>query len=119
MSSYERMREALKYLRDASREFCHLILNSKHNEIFDKRKHEEVSKIRDAIANANAALVIPRRNCDVYTMAEQSKRHEEYCTAHTTNNGRCGKCPLWQMRLLGINCAIAWANFPYEKEGEK
>lgn len=50
-----KMREALKYLRDASREFCHLILNSKYNEVFDKYKYPEVAKIRDAIANANAA----------------------------------------------------------------
>jgi hypothetical protein len=57
----------------------------------------------------------PLRNCDVHTMEEQSKRHEEYCKAHSTN-GRCVKCPLWQIRLLGINCAIVWANLPYEKE---
>ena len=56
----------------------------------------------------------PLRNCDIYTMEEQSKRHEEYCKSHSIN-GRCVKCPLWQMRLLGINCAIAWANLPYEK----
>jgi hypothetical protein len=70
-------------------------------------------------AVAKNATTTPRRNCDVYTMAEQSKRHEKYCTSHTTDNGRCGKCPLWQMRLLGINCAIAFANLPYEKEGVK
>ena len=57
------------------------------------------------------ALKEPLCNCDVYTMAEQSKRHEEYCKSHSTN-GRCIKCPLWQMRLLGINCAIAWTNLP-------
>lgn len=59
-----KMREALGYLRDASREFCHLILNSKYNEVFDKYKYAEVAKIRDAIANANAALSVPSRNCD-------------------------------------------------------
>lgn len=72
----------------------------------------------EEVAVAENATTTPRRNCDVYTMAEQSKRHEEYCKSHSTNE-RCVKCPLWQMRLLGINCAIAWANFPYEKEGEK
>lgn len=70
------------------------------------------------IQEAKAALTEPVLNCEVGTMAEQSKRHERYCTLHTTNE-RCVKCPLWQMRLLGINCAVAWANFPYEKEGEK
>jgi hypothetical protein len=55
-------REALEYLRDASREFCHLILNSKHNEIYDKYKYKEVSKISDAIVNANFTLSAPARN---------------------------------------------------------
>lgn len=59
-----KMREALKYLRDASREFHHLILNSKHNEICDKYKYPEVMKIRDAIANAGVVLAEPVRNCD-------------------------------------------------------
>lgn len=57
-----KVREALEYLRDASREFCHLILNSKHNEIYDKYKYKEVSKIRDAIVNANFALAASARN---------------------------------------------------------
>ena len=60
-----KMCEALEYLRDASREFCHLILNSKYNEVFDKYKYPEVSKIRYAIDNANVALSASPRNCDV------------------------------------------------------
>ena len=62
-------------------------------------------------ATIRAALSAPARNCDVGTEAVQSKRYEEYCKSHSTN-GRCVKCSLWQMRLLGINCAIAWANLP-------
>ena len=57
-------REALKFLRDASREFCHLILNSKYNEVMDKYKYPEVAKIRDAIAKAGVTLSAPARNCD-------------------------------------------------------
>ena len=59
-------REALKYLRDASREFCHLIYNSKYNRVMDKYKYAEVAKIRDAIANAGLVLSTPARNVDVY-----------------------------------------------------
>ena len=59
-------REALKYLRDASREFCHRILNSKYIGIMDKYKYAEVARIRDAIANAGLTLAAPARNCDVY-----------------------------------------------------
>jgi hypothetical protein len=84
-----------------------------------KHQFRDTTKmIPEEVAVAENATTTPRRNCDVYTMAEQSKRHEEFCKSHSTN-GRCVKCPLWQMRLLGINCAIAWANFRYEKEGEK
>lgn len=68
-----KMREALKYLRDASREFHHLILNSKHNEICDKYKYPEVAKISDAIANAGVALAEPPRNCNIGTAEEQIK----------------------------------------------
>lgn len=71
-------------------------------------KMDEVDKIRSEI---KAVLSEPLCNCDIYTMEEQSKRYEEYCKSHSFN-GRCVKCPLWQMRLLGINCAIAWTNLP-------
>lgn len=77
-----KMREALGYLRDASREFCHLILNSKYNEVFDKYKYAEVSKIRDAIVNANFALSAPSRNCDKFkTKEEAALAYAEECNA--------------------------------------
>lgn len=112
-------------------EFFDAITNERFQEAIEEsydiiavvlRAIERIKKLKVAkpeeVVVAKMETTTPRRNCDVYTMAEQSKRHEEYCKSHTTN-GRCGKCPLWQMRLLGINCAVAWANFPYEKEGEK
>lgn len=68
-----KMREALKYLRDASREFCHLILNSKYNEVYDKYKHPEVAKISDAIANAGLVLAEPPRNCDIMSLETARK----------------------------------------------
>ena len=68
-----KMREALKYLRDALREFCHLILNSKYNEVYDKYKHPEVAKISDAIANAGLVLAEPPRNCDIMSLETARK----------------------------------------------
>ena len=74
-----KMREALKYLRDASREFCHLICNSKYIGLMDKYKYAEVSKIRDAIANAGVTLSAPARNCDVYrTKKERDAAYKKY-----------------------------------------
>ena len=118
-----KMREALKYLRDTSREFCHLILNSKYNEVFDKYKYPEVAKIRDAIANANAALSASPRNCDVGTPQEQIKRWEEFCQEHherwkpgksLTAIQRCN-CPCYEGN--GCNYFI-WAQMPYEEVKE-
>ena len=65
-------REALGRLRDASREFCHLILNSKYKAIFDKYKYAEVGEIRAAISNANLALSDPPRNCDRFDNEEDA-----------------------------------------------
>lgn len=109
-----KMREALKYLRDASREFCHLILNSEHNEIFDKYKHVEVARIRDAIANAGLILAEPARNCDVGTAEEQEVRFRNYCWNHSTRdkNMEC-QCPIDAKGKAG--CKFEWAQMPYEK----
>lgn len=79
-----KMREALEYLRDASREFCHLILNSKHNEIYDKYKYKEVAKIRDAIVTANATLSTPPRNCDRFINNEEAR--DAYCDYMSDSN---------------------------------
>ena len=87
------MREALKYLRDASREFCHLILNSKYNRVMDKYKYAEVARIRDSIANAGVILSAPARNCDVGTVKEQTDRYTKFCGSHKNTHGNCISCP--------------------------
>lgn len=113
-----KIREALKYLRDASREFCHLILNSKYNAIYDKYKYKEVSKIRDAIVNANITLSAPARNCDVGTEQEQQDRFREFCR-HYESEGECGigryeaACPAFQGGR-NPDCSLWWAQMPYE-----
>ncbi len=76
-------REALGRLRDASREFCHLILNSKYNAIFDKYKYAEVVEIRAAISNANFALSAPPRNCD-----RQFRNAHDVLSRFTDETGR-------------------------------
>lgn len=118
-----KMREALKYLRDASREFCHLLRNSKHLEVFDKYKHAEVSKIGDAIANAGIVLSEPARNCDVGTEQEQQDRFREFCR-HYESEGKCGigrseaACPAFQGGR-NPDCSLWWAQMPYESEAKK
>ena len=65
------MREALASLRNAARNFCHQILNSKYNDIMDEYKCRErgfpaLLDLRYAIPKANFALSGPARNCDFY-----------------------------------------------------
>lgn len=105
-----KMREALKYLRDASREFHHLILNSKHNEICDKYKYAEVAKISDAIVNANFALAEPLKNYEVGTIEEQAERWLNFCDDVERN-----ECPPTTCR----KCPVYWAHMPYKKGDEK
>jgi len=98
------MREALVALRDAARNFCQQILNSKYNDIMDEYKCRErgfpaLLDLRYAIPKANAALSIPARNCDLRyynnaTIDECSARafvdHLRYCEKY----GACCKCPI-------------------------
>ncbi len=63
------MRVALVALRDAARNFCHQILNSKYNDIMDEYKcrargFPALLDLRYAIPKANVALSKPPRNCD-------------------------------------------------------
>ena len=119
MNTNEKLREALK-------ETMQLIDNAlaQLNEIADDCVYHDISdRAADELCAAKEeyikpALALLRSNCDIYTTEEQSKRYEEYCKSHSTN-GRCVKCPLRQMRLLGINCAIAWANLPPDEVFDK
>jgi hypothetical protein len=105
-----KIRSALKYLRDASREFCHLILNSKYNGIYDKYKYPEVAKISDAIANAGVVLAEPPRNCDIGTAEEQMERYMNFCRNHP----KCAGCPCVG-RVKYNKCEFAWSQMPYEE----
>lgn len=68
------------------------------------------------IADIDVALASPVRNCDVGTAEEQSERFTKVCVA----NSRCGArglcsdtCPF--NRDYRAECALVWAQKPYEK----
>lgn len=68
------------------------------------------------------ALVLPRRNCEVGTEEEQSKRFEAFCSLHHLPKGKgCYSCPAIPTRSpLAFHrnaCKINWAQMPYEQEG--
>ena len=56
------------------------------------------------------------RNCDVGTDEEQYARIWEFCRKHKAGL-RCIHCPV--NGVLPKNCALIWAQMPYEGEGEK
>ena len=99
MTSYEQMREALRE--------CHDFLMR-----IDRPFNPYMQNLLEcAIKNAEAALALPRRNCDVGTAEE----HGERCLAQFEQWRRKG-----DGRKL-ITAIMAWAQMPYtaEKGGEK
>lgn len=107
------IREALVALRDAARNFCHQILNSKYNDIMDEYKCRErgfpaLLDLTHAIPKANLALSAPPRQCDVGTPEEQSERMEKaVCSKHYG----CVRCPLRKAKYS--DCSLGWAQTPY------
>lgn len=77
--------------------------------------------IRSVIAvqlnNAREALSIPLRNCDVGLVEEQAKRYQEFCDESQTDEDYCSMCARCSLKKEK-NCAITWANMPYESEAK-
>ena len=72
------------------------------------------------VVSAEAALSAPPRNCDVGTAKEQEERFRKFCASHYNINnvdGECDSCPIKE--VIGVDCAIAWSQLPYEEGGTK
>lgn len=61
------------------------------------------------IMNISSALSAPRRNCDVGTAEEQTKRFRRFC-----NNTKCQYC---NITFNNGSCSFNWAQTPYEEGG--
>lgn len=93
MTTYDQMREALKYIVSLLRSDTFVVLNPPAVEI--------ISKI---LLASEAALALPRRNCDVGTAEEQGTR----CLAQIR---------AW--RFAGpriIDSIMKWTQMPYEED---
>lgn len=65
------------------------------------------------IAENEAALSEPVRNCEVGTAEEQYARFEAYCDNEVCNRKNCGcSCKA----LYSDECALEWSQMPYESE---
>ena len=77
-----------------------------------------IGRIKDI---AEAALSAPPRNCDVGTAQEQDERFHRFCVKHHT--GSCAGChnPVGDYTVAnGVReCALVWAQMPYEEGGAK
>lgn len=65
----------------------------------------------------DTALAKPPRNCDVGTASQQAQRFAELCTSHSKDGARgiCDeKCPFYG-KEYGSDCALHWAQMPYER----
>ena len=112
------LRAALRELRDASRDFYHQILNSKYSVILDKytcvkQGFSAVIAVKSATVMANCALAAPPRNCDVGTAEEQAQRFHHQCFEHHT--GRCSPHCRTLPAKTRQECALKWAQMPYEE----
>lgn len=70
---------------------------------------------REQIAENNAALSAPPRNCDVGTAAEQSRRFCAFCRPRTEP---CDGCSCLEDAQHG-RCEFIWAQMPCEEGGTK
>ena len=67
-------------------------------------------------SRAKAALAASPRNCDVGTEYEQAKRFYSVCKKYKLPDDACeASCPM----QMSLNCELAWAQMPYEKEEAK
>lgn len=65
--------------------------------------------INDAIDRVDAVVALPRRNCDVGTAEEQTKRLRENCNKYKPS---CKGCK-YVTDLQKENCWLKWAQMPY------
>jgi hypothetical protein len=81
-----------------------------------RRNHEAVAMASEFCEVMNR-MYKQRSNCDVGTAEEQGQRFTKVCTANSRDGvrGLCSEsCPFG--RDYQSECALAWAQLPYESE---
>jgi hypothetical protein len=81
------------------------------------------AQVREQMRDNKEALSAPPRNCDVVTPEEQAERFRRFCGRHKPEVNEFSKqgellCPSTGCELIACNygqCALSWANMPYEK----
>ena len=89
----------------------------KNEKIFfgeDLTTSEEREKIHSLLSALKSALAESPRNCDVGTAEEQIRRIRSHCKQHRVGL-RCVDCSV--KGVFPKDCALIWAQMPYEKGG--
>jgi hypothetical protein len=76
------------------------------------------SEWHNAQEAVEAAIALPLRQCDVGTAEEQQLRFSQFCKSHVHECGlgrRHANCPAYKT----TDCALTWAQMPYEEGAEK
>ena len=96
-------------LRDALSDACYAMFS------FLKTQNGGYEEIAIALDKAKSALAEPVRNCDRYRTAEEQYARVRACCKRHKVGLRCVDCPV--NGVLPKNCALIWAQMPYEEGG--
>ena len=91
---------------------------------YPARVSKAIGRLSDAIERETRK---PVRNCDVGTAEEQAERFMKFCEAHKPDEHQFTEhgellCPSTGCELIACNygqCALVWAQMPYEEGDEK
>ena len=76
--------------------------------------HYNTTEVDAVVSKMEAALALPRRQCDVGTTEEQCNRHNMYCNSQP----KCRKCLREDAASMCISCFAKWAQMPYTEREE-
>ena len=108
MNGYEKVREALE---EARRFVFQSSKRADRDLLILDDQGPRILQPQDTLAKIDAALALPRRQCDVGTAEEQEDRFDAFCKRHV---GMCKECPI--RPAYGHYCHLAWGQMPYEAE---
>ncbi len=83
------------------------------NKLYGVSSQVTVEGLLGVVEKGLSAKSKPRRNCDVGTAEEQTKRYQTFCKRHF-----CEECPLSNTNdESDASCVVRWEQMPYDDKG--
>lgn len=105
----------MNVLREALDAFINAVSDGKIGAVGNYPSKELVEYVDSIVKNAQNAISMPTRNCDVGTVEEQKNRYKQFCEKHSGWDGRarfgCLNCPFIDVE----DCEFDWMQMPYEE----